>query len=283
MKKFYYLIILVIVIIIVILVKNNIIILKKGKIDNLKYTVIDKEIKISSKINDYTECNNSNLSNQYSEINFNNNIYKAISSSQVNENLIDNYINKVSLTEFNEFIHAEIYTTAYIHKIKNISENVAIALKFENTNNYYTYLNSYCKPDTLKELIDMYNLDEYLSLNSITYTKNIYIHNFFEQNINLNFFNIHDTEFKNIIFSNTDISLNYNTSINLNQHFKINTISPIYGSFHIVLTRENNMIITVPAIGNSFICNIGSENYNSFYKLIKNQESKATIARIIYI
>ena len=43
------------------------------------------------------------------------------------------------------------------------------------------------------------------------------------------------------------------------------------------------MIITVPAIGNSFICNIGSENYNSFYKLIKNQESKATIARIIYI
>lgn len=283
MRKFYYPIILIIIIIVVLLVKNNIIIFKKGKIDNLKYTVIDKEMRISSKINDYTDYNNSNLSNQYLEINFNNNIYKAISSSQINEDLIDNYINKVSLTAFNEFAHTEIDTTAYIYKIKNVSENVAIALKFENTNNYCTYLNSYCKPETLNDLINMYNLDEYLSLNSITYTKNIYIHNFFEQNINLDFSNLSDIELKNIIFSNSDIPLNYNTNINLNQYFKFNTISSIYGAFYIALTKESNMIITVPSIGNSFICNIGSDNYNSFYEFIKNQESKAKITRILYI
>lgn len=281
MRKLYYSIILIIIILIVLLVKNNIIIFKKGKIDNLKYTVIDKEIKLNSKI---VNNDNLNLSNQYLEITFNNNIYKAISSSQINESLIDNYIEGVSLTLLDEYTLTKVDTIASIYKIKDISENVAIAIKFEKNNNYYTYLNSYCKPATLNDLINMYNLDEYLSLNSISYQKNIYIQDFFEQNINLNFSNISDFQFKNVIFNNRDIPLNHNISTNLNQYFNFNTKSSIYDStFSILLTRESNLIITVPAIGNSFICNIGIDNYDSFFRLIRNQNSKAKIIRTIYM
>lgn len=244
MKKVYYPIILIIVIIValvVLLVKNDIIIFKKGKIDNLKYTVIDKEFKVNSKI-------------------------------------VDHYSGHDTLTL------TKVSTNASIYKIKNISEDVAIAIKFENTNRYYTYLKSYCKPKNLEELINMFNLNEYLSLDSISYTKNVYIKDFFEQNINLNFFNVSDFEFKNIIFNDTEILLDYNTLTNLNQYFRLNTISPIYGSdFSIILTRESDMIISVPAIGNTFICNIGSDNYNSFLKFIEREEAKAKIIRTIYI
>ena len=288
MKKLYYLIILIILIVIVlviILIKNDIIIFKNGKIDNLKYTVIDKEFKVSSKIVDhYSDYDTSDITYQYPEITFKNSIYDAIFTNEINENYIDNFIDNIHITGMKEPSLTKVSTNASIYKIKNISEDAAISIKFENTNRYYTYLKAYCKLSNLGELINMFNLDEYLCIDSISYTKNVYIKNFFEQNNNLNFSNVSDFEFKNIIFNDREILIDYNTLTNLNHYFRINTNSPIYGSFFsIVLTRDANMIISVPAIGNTFICNIGSDNYNSFLKFVEGKEAKTKIFRTIYM
>lgn len=102
MKKLYYPIILIIVIIvtlIALLIKNDIIILKKGKIDNLRYTITDKEFKVSSKIVDHNADHNTlDITYQYPETG----------------------LKESSLTKIN--------TNASIYKIKNISEDVAIFL-----------------------------------------------------------------------------------------------------------------------------------------------------------
>ncbi len=100
MKKLYYPIILIIVIIvtlIALLIKNDIIIL--GKIDNLRYTITDKEFKVSSKIVDHNADHNTlDITYQYPETG----------------------LKESSLTKIN--------TNASIYKIKNISEDVAIFL-----------------------------------------------------------------------------------------------------------------------------------------------------------
>ncbi len=288
MKKLYYpiiLIIIILIVLVVILIEKDIIIFKNGKIDNLKYTVIDEEFKVSSKIVDhYSEHDTSELTYQYPEITFHNFIYDAIFTSKINESYIENFLDTIHVTGLEEPYLTKVSTNASIYKIKNISEDVAIAIKFENTNRYYTYLKAYCKPSNLGELINMFNFDEYLCLDSISYTKNVYIKDFFEQNNNLKFSNLSEFEFKNIIFKSREVMLDYNTLTNLNQYFRFNTTSPIYGSFFsIVLTRDANMIISIPAIGNTFICNIGSDNYNSFLKFIEGEKAQAKIIRTIYM
>ncbi len=43
------------------------------------------------------------------------------------------------------------------------------------------------------------------------------------------------------------------------------------------------MIISVPAIGNTFMCNMETENYNSFLKFIEREEVNAKVIRTIYM
>lgn len=47
-----------------------------------------------------------------------------------------------------------------IHSINNISDQAALAVKFEGKNEYYVYLNEYYSPQTLEQLIDDLDLNE---------------------------------------------------------------------------------------------------------------------------
>ena len=47
--------------------------------------------------------------------------------------------------------------------IKNISEECAISVQFEEDNKYYVYVNSYYKSNTLKEFIEDLNIKENIS------------------------------------------------------------------------------------------------------------------------
>ncbi len=278
-KNLILILIIFFLIVLILLVKYNIIFLKAGKVDNLNYNTINVDFEITSPVLDYQE--NSVFGN--SNITFNNAIYKLINSDFINSDLIENYIDEITINTFDEIVNKNITVIGQVYKIKNLSQDTVIAIKFQDKTNYSIYLNSYCKPNTLNDLLEMYNFSEYIQFSDINYIKNIYMKNLGKQEIKLEFSNINLKELNNLLNENSNQKLESYDKNELNQYFIFNTISPLYNSsFHIYLTREMKLIIPIPGIGNYFICNIENVNYNNFIEFIKNEYSKAIVKRILY-
>lgn len=285
MKKNFFMIIPVIIflIIIILLFKYNIFFFKTGTIDGLNYSTIDVDFDLTSKIVNHTPNDTLDIYEKYHEIIFNNIIYKSINSTLKNTELIENYIDEIIVNTIDENINCTISQKISLYKIKLLSQDTVIAIKFQNTDNYYIYFNSYCKPNTLNDLLEMYKLDEYVQFSNINYIKNIPIKNCGKQNIKLEFSNITSSSLKTLLNKNSNNKLEYCNQKNLNQYFILTTTSPLYDSkFQFYLTKEMNLIIPIPGVGNYFICSIENKDYNNFITSVKNTYAKATVKYILY-
>lgn len=271
MKKSRILILIFILIILFIpLIKFNIIILPKGNIDGIKYSSYEKiEIKRNSGMASGKPWDELTISEQHSEMKtFNNTVYKSSSSNPISDTLVNKKIG--------EWLNYENEKLADIYSIKDISIDTAVALKFNNSPEYYTYINQVCPEMTLKEFINKYNLiDDNLIFDSIDYTKEKNNKKFV-----LEIKDISNIEIKNLILNNLDINLsNYYEKIE-NPLITIHTSSNIYGNGIIFYLTENNiLIIDIPSIKKSLSCDLDE---NILKKLLEDIKQTSNAHLNIY-
>ena len=272
MKNFKILIVIFILIILfVILVKNHIIVFPDGNIDGIRYSSYEKiEIKRNSGMASSKPWEELTISEKHSEMKtFNNTVYKPSDSKPTSDTLINENIG--------EWLNYNREKIADIYSIKDISIDIAVALKFNGYPEYYTYINQVCPEVTLKEFINKYNLtNDNFIFNSIDYTK--------EKNNKKYVLEIKDIstpEIKNLILNNLDIELsNYYEKIE-NPLITIHSSSNIYGNGIIFYLTENNvLIVDIPSIKKSLSCNLTE---NVLEKLLENIKETSNAHLKIYL
>ena len=108
------------------------------------------------------------INQQYYLANYNEKSYDS-KNAKIPEDNIDQKIGTVILTGKDTYTEETHTINADVYSIKNISSECVIAIRFENTLEYYVYINAYYKPNTLGDLVEDLNLRENLSFGTIIY------------------------------------------------------------------------------------------------------------------
>lgn len=184
------------------------------------------------------------ISQQFSLVNYNDNNYDS-KNTKISSDMISQKLGTATLTGKDTYANKVYNNNAEIYEIKNISKECAIALKFENTVEYYVYINAYYKPDTLQEFIDDLNLKQTLSFGTVYYQ---YFDTSREENkqyVQVEFPNVEDDIIWNMLFSDTSVN---NVHSDNEVHDRIMSISvdiPLLGYKNIsVSVSEDGYLMT---------------------------------------
>lgn len=109
------------------------------------------------------------ISEQFSEFDLNNNKYSTNVCEIAHEH-IGNIIDEVTLAGYDIYEDKTYTANAVAYEIKDISSQCAVAIQFEGRTDYYVYKNSWYRPKTLGEFIDILNLGETISFGKVYYS-----------------------------------------------------------------------------------------------------------------
>jgi len=117
------------------------------------------------------------LTQQFPEFSYQNTIY-GLRDAIIENDYIGDSIGNVSLTGYDVYEDKSYIISASIYQIKDISNQAAIALRFENTSSYYVYFNRNYIPNTLGMLIDDLKMESLLVFETMYVNGNTPVDNF---------------------------------------------------------------------------------------------------------
>ena len=184
------------------------------------------------------------------------------------------------LTGYDTYTENKYTKNASLYSISTISSECAIALQFEGTSEFYSYINAYYKPSTLEDFIKDLNLKEIVSFGTIYYKDN---YTDSEGNLHfdtIEFSDVGDEIIWSMLFSDTSLKNIHTDSLVYNTVMEISVDIPILGYKNIScsLTKEGYLVTNILDTGKAFY--IGKEKVQEFVNyIINNYEGY----RIIYV
>ena len=121
--------------------------------------------------------NEKKLTQQFPEFSYQNTMY-GLRDAIIENDYIGDSIGNVSLTGYDVYEDKSYIISANIYQITDISNQAAIALRFENTSSYYVYFNRNYIPNTLGMLIDDLKMESLLVIETMYVNGNIPVDNF---------------------------------------------------------------------------------------------------------
>ena len=186
----------------------------------------------------------------------------------ISNSYIESLLGTSSLTGYDSYKNILHNTIGYTYKIKGISDRYAVAVKFENDNNYYVYVNSYYKPNTLEEFVDDLNLKENISFGTVYYEHWYNDEDNNKQYENIQFEDVEKNVIWDMLFSNLDV---INMHKDTDFHKTIMSISVDiellgYKNISVAVTEDGYLTTNILDIGKAFY--IGTEKVNEFVNYI---------------
>lgn len=191
---------------------------------------------------------------------------------KIDESLIGESLGKEEL-ESQDTYTEEIYKiNANIYELKGYPIKCAVALKFEDDNDYYTYINAYYRPRTLREFLDDLNLKETLEFGSVWYEDK-------DNNYELiEFPDVEDDVIWNMLFDDETLK---NVHIDGEYHDTIMGISvniPIFGYENISVSVSNDGYLTTNIFETGKTFYIGEEKVQKFASyVLENYDGYKTL------
>lgn len=217
------------------------------------------------------EYNNNKYYNRNTKIS-KDNILKKIGRTNLivyKKNTEDNYIEEF----VDSSIKQETYNkTADLFSIKNISEECAIAVKFEGENNYDVYVQPNYKPTTLGNFMEDLNLKEITSFGTVSYD---YYDKDVKECVYTEFYNVDNNIIWDKLFSDLSLKTLYDDSINpfkysskdVRIHISVNIPILGYKNISIDLSDTGYLQTNILDLGKNFY--IGEEKVKDFLDYIK--------------
>lgn len=112
------------------------------------------------------------MTQKFPEFSWNDDMYR-LQDAEISPEYVDDEEADISLSGYDIYTDTQYSITAHLHKIANISEKCAVAVRFENYDNYYVYINNNYFPATLGELIENLDLENTISLNYVYLKDNL--------------------------------------------------------------------------------------------------------------
>lgn len=216
--------------------------------------------------------NEMSISQQFGEVEYTNNKYSSRIAKISKNNIIKN-IGNTTLTGYDTYTETTYSKKGDLYSIKGIAEKCAIAVKFEGDTDYYVYVNSYYRPKTLGEFIEVLNLKDNISFGTIYYN---YWDKDSEENIDVEFYDVDNEIIWNKLFSNLNLENIYSdndtakyTSERFSQSISISVDIPVLGykNISVSLTDKGYMLTNILDTGKGFY--IGEEKVQEFLNYIK--------------
>ena len=113
--------------------------------------------------------NEKTLCQQFPAVNYNSSQYSS-QNTEIAADKVGAAAGTAALQGHDIYTASSYTANASIYTIQGISPKCAVALKFENNENYYVYVNAYYKPETLGEFITDLNLTENIYFGSAWYS-----------------------------------------------------------------------------------------------------------------
>lgn len=237
---------------------------------------IIKEVKTEKTITSDTAIvprwNEMSISQQFREVEYINNKYSSRIAKISKNNIIKN-IGNTTLTGCDTYTETIYSKKGDLYSIKGIAEKCAIAVKFEGDTDYYVYVNSYYRPKTLGEFIEVLNLKDNICFGTIYYN---YWDKDSEENIDVEFYDVDNEIIWNKLFSNLNLENIYSdndtgkyTSERFSQSIIISVDIPLLGykNISVSLTDKGYMLTNILDTGKGFY--IGEEKVKEFLEYIK--------------
>ncbi len=102
-----------------------------------------------------------NSAQKYGEVNIGNSRYST-QAHEISADDVNTFISDAIMSGYDIYEDKTYSINAKVYSVKNISEECAVAVNFQNEDKYYVYVNSYYTPDTLGDFIEALNLKETL-------------------------------------------------------------------------------------------------------------------------
>lgn len=212
------------------------------------------------------------ISQQFREVQYNNNIYSSRVVKISKDNIRTN-IENATLTGYDTYTETTYSKNGELYLIKDIDPQCAIGVKFEGNTDYYVYVNSYYTPKTLGEFMEVLNLKENTSFGTIYYN---YWDKDAEENINVEFYNVDNEIIWQKLFSNLNLENIYSdkdtgkyTSERFSESIEISVDIPLLGykNISVSLTDKGYLLTNILDTGKGFY--IGEDKVKEFLQYIK--------------
>ena len=225
---------------------------------------------------------------QYNEFLYNNNKYIS-NNSNIESSKIGNTLGIVDIKGYDTYQNINHYTKVTLYAINNFSEKCILAVKFNNSNDYYLYYNINYYPLKLNDLLNDMNIKEQIQIGIIHY-------NYWENKnekpeyLNIEFYDINNSDLIKLLFDNTNPDNIYNDD-DVSQYtsdkystqiiIDINIKNINYGNITITLTDKGYLITNILGSGKAFyvgknkieeLTNYLITNYDG-YKIVYKSES----------
>lgn len=216
--------------------------------------------------------NEMSISQQFGEVEYNNNKYSSRIAKISKDNIVKN-IGNATLIGYDIYTETTYSKKGDLYSIKGISEKSAIAVKFEEGTDYYVYVNPYYRPKTLGEFIEALNLKENISFGTIYYS---YWDKDAKENIDVEFYDVDNEIIWQKLFSNLNLENIYNdndtakyTSERINESIEISVDIALLGykNISVSLTDKGYLLTNILETGKGFY--IGEDNVKEFLEYIK--------------
>lgn len=204
------------------------------------------------------------ISEQFTEFEYNSATYGTRVTDIGIEN-IGNSMGLVTLQGYDIYTDTTYTTKGTIYEISNISSECALALQFEDTTDYYVYVNAWYRPETLGEFINMLNLSETMSLGEAHYK-----YYTGEDYINIEFEDFDDEIVWNMLLDDGEALNVYSDKEMYVSIMSIRVDIPMLGYENIGLsvTEEGYLVTNILNSGKAFY--IGEEKVQAFVNYIIN-------------
>lgn len=226
-------------------------------------SMIEDTIAVAPRWDEMTICQ------QFSFVKYNGVNYDC-KYGEVPSNMIGESLGSATLTGKDVYTDKTYTKKASLYVINTISQECAIALQFEGTTEYYAYINSYYRPETLGNFINDLNLKEFISFGSVWYDYEYTDEKGKLQFESIEFPNVDDETIWSMLFSDTSLENVYTDNFSYQSIMEISVDIPILGYKNIScsVTEEGYLVTNILDTGKAFY--IGKEKVQEFVNYIIN-------------
>lgn len=205
----------------------------------------------------------------------------------IEQNRIEKLIGTANLKGHDVYTQKDYETKGNVYSINEINNECAIAIQFENDSNYYVYVNSYYRPETLKQFMNDLDLKKNAFFGLIYY-------NYWEENSNgekeysrIKFLKVDNETIWNMLFDNLELENVYADDAKFLAHYGYEIVITVnvpllgYTNISIQLTDTGYMITNILDTGKAFY--IGKDKVKAFLEyLINNYDGYKLVYPEVY-
>lgn len=213
------------------------------------------------------------ITQKFYSVYFMNNTYDSSNGTSISNDLIGQSLGTASLIGNDSYTDSDYTTTATVYEIKDYPTNCMIALQFEGDSNFYIYINTFYRPDTLGDFIDDLNLKENVTFGTINYNYSYTDNNGEWQYAEVEFYDVNNDDIWNMLFIDTSLeNVQDDLEVYTNGDFNIsiNVDIPFLGSKRVCITLTDRGYLTTNIFETGKAFYIGEDKVQEFLNYLVN-------------